>query len=95
LNPWYFPGIAEYAGVLESAGFEVREAQLFDRPTPLDGEDGLRRWMAMFGQSFLGGVSDQEQLLRRVEELGRPVLSREGQWVVNYRRLRMSAVKLG
>ena len=31
--PWYFPSVGEYAAVLESAGFEVRMATLFDRPT--------------------------------------------------------------
>ena len=40
-NPWYFPGIAEYATLLEGCGLEVRYALLFDRPTPLDdGETG-------------------------------------------------------
>jgi trans-aconitate methyltransferase len=32
-HPWYFPTVGEYAAVLESAGFEVRLARLFDRPT--------------------------------------------------------------
>src|SRR5262249_45839652 len=44
-NPWYYPGIAEYAGLLEKNGYEVTYAILFDRPTPLDdGECGLRNW---------------------------------------------------
>src|SRR5204862_8105531 len=42
--PWYFPGVAEYATLLEAAGLEVRLAALFDRPTPLEGAGGLRDW---------------------------------------------------
>src|SRR5277367_806312 len=49
-NPWYFPSLAEYAGLLEKHGFEVTFASLFDRPTPLeDGERGLQNFLEMFG----------------------------------------------
>ncbi len=41
-HPWRFPTVGEQAGLLESVGFEVRLARLFDRPTDLDGPDGLR-----------------------------------------------------
>src|SRR5581483_6451795 len=34
-HPWYYPGIAEYASVLERHGLEVRFATLFDRPIAL------------------------------------------------------------
>src|SRR5690242_19733480 len=37
----FFPSLAEYAAVLESSGFEVRFAALFERPTPLEGEQGM------------------------------------------------------
>ena len=37
-NPWYFPSIGEYTGLLERHGFETRSAVLFDgRALP-------RRW---------------------------------------------------
>ncbi len=55
-SPWYFPGIAEYARVLEGAGFEVTGAWLFDRPTRLEGADGVAVWLRMFGPHLLQGV---------------------------------------
>ncbi len=45
----YFPSIRAYSEILENAGFEVRFAQLFDRPTPLEGEAGLENWLRQFG----------------------------------------------
>src|SRR5439155_15097016 len=45
---WYFPGLDEYAALLEAGGLEVTFATLFDRPTPLQGEEGMRQWVAMF-----------------------------------------------
>lgn len=95
-NPWYFPTVGEYASVLERAGFEVRRARLFDRPTPLDGEDGLRDWVAMFGESLLAPVPDDERaaVLDGVEERARAAgLYRDGEWVADYRRLRVVAIR--
>lgn len=94
--PWYFPGVGEYASLLESAGFEVRQAVLFDRPTPLDGVAGLRNWLRMFGGRLLDGLSAEqiEAVLDDVEVALRPVLCHEGQWVADYRRLRIQAVRL-
>jgi trans-aconitate methyltransferase len=91
--PWYFPGVAEYAGLLECAGLEVTFAVLFDRPTPLEGEAGMRHWVEMFGGHFLGRVppARRDEFLRRVEELVRPVLYRDGGWFADYRRLRVVA----
>ena len=48
-NPWYFPGIADYSTMLETQGLEVRFATLFDRPTRIEGENGLKDWLEMFG----------------------------------------------
>ena len=41
-TPWFFPSVGEYATVLESVGFEVREAALFDRPTEVEGKTDWR-----------------------------------------------------
>jgi trans-aconitate methyltransferase len=92
---WYFPGIAEYAGLLEGAGLEVRLALLFDRPTPLEGEDGLRAWVRMFASASLEAVPGQrrEEFLAAVEDAARPELFRDG-WLADYRRLRVMAVLL-
>lgn len=94
-NPWYFPSIGEYATLLERFGLEVRFAQLIDRPTPLAGEDGIQEWVKMFGAAFLAlsPKTDEEDVLRRVEERVRPGLYRDGTWYADYRRLRVIASK--
>ena len=94
-HPWYFPTIGEYATVLESHGFAVGGAWLFDRPTPLDGEDGMRNWMAMFCQSMLQDVPAErkDELLGEIEARLRETNYRNGAWFVDYRRLRITARK--
>jgi trans-aconitate methyltransferase len=93
---WYFPSVGEYAGLLESAGLEVRLAALFDRPTPLEGEGGLRDWLAMFARAVLEAVppSQREDFLRAAEEEARPALFRDGTWTADYRRLRVVAFRV-
>jgi trans-aconitate methyltransferase len=92
---WYFPSVGEYATLLEGAGLEVRLAALLDRPTPLEGDSGLRDWVRMFGGSVLRAVHAErrEEFLRAVEEAARPVLYRDGTWTADYRRLRVVAVR--
>jgi trans-aconitate methyltransferase len=92
---WYFPTLAEYVAVLSSAGFDVTYAHLFDRPTPLDGDDGLMGWL----QTFLPALettlgADWEGFVRDVERAASPALrreGREGRWVLDYVRLRVVA----
>jgi trans-aconitate methyltransferase len=95
LPGWYFPGVAEYAGLLEGAGLEVRFAVLFDRPTPLEGPDGLRAWVRMFAATTLAavGAGRHEEFLGALEEAGRPALFHDGGWHADYRRLRVVAVR--
>jgi len=88
--------IGEYAPRLEANGFEVRHARLFDRPTLLDaGEDGLRNWLEMFGDWIFGAVQEPErkEILEAVEKELRPTHYRDGEWVADYRRLRVVAVR--
>ena len=94
-SPWYFPSVGQYAAVLERHGLEVTFANLFDRPTPLDGPDGLRRWVEMFGSSFLAQIPTErrDEFLTRVEDAARPHLHRAGEWVADYRRLRVVAIR--
>jgi trans-aconitate 2-methyltransferase len=90
-HPWYYPGIAEYATVLERNGLEVRYATLFDRPIALEGgEHGLAKWLDMFGKPFQAGPD----FIPLVEEYARPRLYGDGGWTMDYRRLRVMAVKL-
>jgi trans-aconitate 2-methyltransferase len=92
-HPWYFPGIAAYATLLEQSGLEVTDASLFDRPTLLEGEEGLRHWAEMFARDLLGRVTpgDREAFFQRLEAVLRPTLYREGKWFTDYRRLRIVA----
>ena len=95
-NPWYFPMVGAYAGLLERCGLEVRFAQLFDRPTRLDeGERGMQNWLAMFAGPVLGQVPESRRaaVIRRAEELMRPELFRDGAWLADYRRLRVAAYR--
>ncbi|GAB3209314.1 class I SAM-dependent methyltransferase [Marinactinospora thermotolerans] len=92
-QPWYYPGVAEYATVLEQAGFEVTEARLFDRPTRLQGSDAIANWVRMFGSHLLTDVADPAALLAEVEQRLRPILHRDGGWWADYRRLRITAVR--
>jgi trans-aconitate methyltransferase len=90
-HPWYYPTIGEYASLLEREGLEVTHAFLFDRPTPLEGEDGLRQWAEMFARDLVDRVppEDREGFFRTFEEAARPTLYRDGTWFADYRRLRV------
>jgi trans-aconitate methyltransferase len=92
-HPWYYPSVGEYAPLLERAGLEVTDAALFDRPTPLEGEDSLRNWVAMFARDLVGRVppGDRERFFGHVEDAARPTLHRDGTWFADYRRLRVIA----
>jgi trans-aconitate methyltransferase len=94
-RPTYFPSLSEYTTVLEAHGFEVRYAVLFDRPTPLEGEQGMAQWIKQFCAFCLNELppqSRQSAVNRAVEQL-RPQLYKQGQWTADYRRLRISAIK--
>jgi SAM-dependent methyltransferase len=93
-RPWYYPSISEYSALLESNGFQVAHAVLFDRPTPLDdGERGLRNWLDMFGAGLAQNFSDstRDRLKQEIEAELRPILFRGGRWTMDYRRLRILA----
>lgn len=94
-HSWYFPSIAAYSALLEKHGLEVRQAFLFNRPTPLEGPDGLRNWLAMFAEGMFRGLREelQEQALTQIEARLRSSNYLEGSWWADYRRLRVVAVK--
>jgi trans-aconitate methyltransferase len=93
-SPWYYPSVGDYAPILERHGLEVRHASLFDRPTPLDGENGMDHWLRMFGQTYLRPFSTEQadEIVRQLVEELRPALYRDGIWTVDYRRLRIVAI---
>jgi trans-aconitate methyltransferase len=95
-NPWYYPSLSEYAGLLEKHGLEVTYGLLFDRPTPLeDGERGLRNWLEMFGGALTENLPKDRQarLSEGIQNEARRSLYRDGRWVLDYRRLRIVARK--
>ena len=97
-NPWYFPTVGEHAATLEAAGFEVRLARLFDRPTELEGgESGLANWLDVFGDSLFAPLADDERaaVVSAVEDRLRQTLfdAATETWTVDYRRLRFVAVR--
>lgn len=95
-HPWYFPSIADFASVLQRFDIETTNAMLFDRPTPLEGEEGLRNWFRMFGPHWLQQIPAcrHEEFFREFEDHARPTLYGETGWFADYRRLRVVAVKV-
>ena len=96
-NPWYYPSLAEYAGLLERHNLEVTYGLLFDRPTPLEeGEEGLRNWLRMFGGAIFETLTEHQRndLIAETVREARTKLFRDGQWVIDYRRLRVVAKKV-
>lgn len=95
-NPWYYPSLPEYAGLLEKHGLMVNYAILFDRATPLEeGGSGLRNWLSMFGGAIFEKLSENERnsFIEETVQEARPELFHDGQWVIDYRRLRVVAKK--
>jgi ubiquinone/menaquinone biosynthesis C-methylase UbiE len=94
-SPWYYPGIAEYTAHLERAGLETTLAMLFERPTPLEGPEGMRSWIKMFCGHYLRNVpaGNSEAFFRHVETELAPRLCAGGVWSADYRRLRLVAWK--
>ncbi|MEA4846402.1 MAG: class I SAM-dependent methyltransferase [Clostridiaceae bacterium] len=97
-SPFFFPSKEEYKILLEQAGFKLKHITEYDRPTPLaDGERGLRNWINQFFADDLA-VFDEEQkeeIFFETEKLCKKSLWKDGQWVADYRRIRVVAVKIG
>lgn len=94
--PFYFPSIGEYASLLEKTGFQVRYAVLFDRPTVLKGEQGLRDWIDMFVKipfRVVADPKDTEAIKSMAVSNLKPVLYKNGKWYADYVRIRMKAYK--
>lgn len=91
----YFPSVAEYATMLENAGFEVRSAELYDRPTPLAGDLGMVNWIRQFKWFYFEPLppSQRAQALNEVVDDLAPLLRNATGWFADYRRLRVVAIK--
>lgn len=81
--------------MLERAGFKVVYANLFDRVTELNGENGLAEWIEMFVKipfSLIDKNTKTEIIAQAVQKL-RNDLYKEEKWYADYVRLRVRAIK--
>lgn len=93
--PWFYPSIGEYSTLMEEAGFRVTFAQHFNRPTPLDGDEGLKNWIQMFGSQLFASVPEvsRETIITNVENHVKTSLYKDGNWIADYKRIRVIGVK--
>ena len=93
LDPWYFPSIETYSGLLTSSGFTIDRIELEPRLTPLPGR--LADWLYLFCRhNILEMMSDEESkvIIEAVEDACRvDCQTAEGKWAVMYCRLRVEA----
>jgi trans-aconitate methyltransferase len=94
-NFWFFPSISAYTSLLEKNGFEVEQAWLFDRPTPLNGESGMYDWISQFAQHAFKNIIEEEaeDIKNLAVEILRPTNYIDGTWMADYKRLRVKAFK--
>jgi len=92
---WYFPSVSTYASLLESKGFEVEQVWLFDRPTKLIGEAGMYVWINQFAQHAFKNLDEAqaESIKNLAVEILKPDYFINGEWIADYRRLRVKAIK--
>jgi len=92
---WYFPSLSEYTTLLEKQGFRVTSAIHFDRPTVLEGEDGMKNWINMFGGFFFRNNTEEQKhtVIDQAVELLRATNYHDGVWYADYVRLRVKAIK--
>lgn len=93
--PWFYPSIAEYSTLMEEAGFRVAFAQHYDRPTQLDGNNGLKKWIEMFGNHMFNDIPrhKKNEIITKVENNLKEVLYEDGNWIADYKRIRVIGVK--
>lgn len=94
-SPWYFPSLSQYCALVEASGLRVGAAWHFARPTPIEGQGGLRYWLTMFANAYLDDVDAamRERLIEEVEDGARAALFRDGRWWIDYWRLRVVAYR--
>ncbi|WP_066056604.1 class I SAM-dependent methyltransferase [Robertmurraya korlensis] len=93
--PWYYPSIGEYSSLLEEIGFKVTFAHHYDRPTPLEGPNGLSNWIKMFALSFFNGLDERklEQVITKIENQLKPSIYNGSKWIADYKRICVIAIK--
>lgn len=93
--PWYFPSIGEYTSLMEKVGLKVTFAQHFDRPTILKDDNGLRNWIEMFCSDMFKDINEtkKNELITKVESNLKKELFKEGNWIADYKRIRVIGIK--
>ncbi|AXA33682.1 class I SAM-dependent methyltransferase [Francisella adeliensis] len=90
----FYPSLSQYSSLLEKNGFEVRYALLFNRPTLLEGKNGLANWVSTFRSNLLDQISNKDAFLKEVQNVAKTKLYKNGKWYADYVRLRMIAYKV-
>ena len=92
---YYFPSVAEQCHLLEEVGFTVSDVMYFKRPTKLEGNDGMRLWMAQFYGFFFKDISNElrERITIKAVQRLKKTNYQHGEWSADYVRLRIKAIK--
>ena len=73
----------------------MQAAWLFDRPTLLEGDDGMTNWIKMFSAGMLRGATTDQ--INRATAIAERTLRtsnyQDGKWIADYRRIRIVAIK--
>jgi trans-aconitate methyltransferase len=94
VDPWYLPEEADYRRVLHKAGFVIAYLKLFERPVKIIYP--LSKWIQTFGSPYIKALktADEQQFLEEIsEQAAGELLGSDGQWTVDYTRIRFLAVR--
>ncbi len=94
-SPWLFPRPEEYQELLESRGFLVDSISLLPRPTLLPGDVG--GWLRTFAHRYTSALPETERgglVSEVIESLRETLCDDNGDWIVDYVRLRFFATKI-
>lgn len=80
---------------MEEVGFHVTYAHHFDRPTPLNGADGLKNWIEMFGKMMFEELDSEtiHLIITNVENNLKASMFQENKWIADYKRIRVIGIK--
>ena len=93
-NPWYFPSIDIYQELLESEGFTVEYIEIIPRPTPMD---DISNWLDIFANGVTSHLTQEQfEVFKKesTEILKTKIYTEKKGWMLDYKRLRVKAVKL-
>ena len=93
-NPWYFPSVEIYTSLLESEGFSVEYIEIIPRPTPMD---DIANWLDIFANGVTSSLSVEQYAVFKkevIEILKNKIYSEKDGWMLDYKRLRVRAIKV-